>query len=152
MAFLPCFTLNSRILILGSFPSVMSRAQNFYYGNPRNRFWLTLAKIFGEDTPSSIEDKKSFLARHGIALWDVVKSCRTDSSLDKDITDYVVQDIPSLVDKLNIRLIVLNGSTASRLFKRHFPQYRNTVTLPSTSPANTRFDFGAWSEAFAPFL
>ena len=134
MAFLPCFTLNSRILILGSFPSVMSRAQNFYYGNPRNRFWFTLAKIFGEDTPSSIEDKKSFLSRHGIALWDVIAECEIIGASDAHIRSAVPNDFGIIFSACRVREVFTVGKLAEKLYEKFTG--RSAVCLPSPSPAN----------------
>lgn len=153
MAFPPFYTETSRLLILGSFPSVLSRKQNFYYGNPRNRFWNTLASLAGEAAPQSVPDKKDFLTRHDIALWDVVKECKIKGSLDADITDYTIQNIPELLNNApDIELIALNGGTAFRFFKRAFPQYDNVVALPSTSPANTRFDYAVWEQNIGRFF
>ena len=140
MAFPPFYTETSRLLILGSFPSVLSRKQK-------------LASLAGEAAPQSVPDKKDFLARHDIALWDVVKECKIKGSLDADITDYTIQNIPELLNNApDIELIALNGGTAFRFFKRAFPQYGNVVALPSTSPANTRFDYAVWKQNIGRFF
>ena len=153
MAFDPCYDASSRLLILGSFPSVISRKENFYYANPLNRFWRTLAALADEPVPTDVCGKKDFLFRHNIALWDVVKECRIKGSLDQNITDYTVQDIPSLLKKApEIELIALNGGTAYRFFKKAFPQYADVVRLPSTSPANTRFDAAEWEKSIGKFF
>lgn len=136
--FAPFYREDSAVLILGSFPSVKSREQGFYYGHPRNRFWEVLAKISGAATPQTIDEKKIFLAEHRFALWDVIDECDITGSSDNDIRSARPCDITKITSSAPIRLIALNGSLASRLFKRWFgssplPPH---VSLPSTSPAN----------------
>lgn len=153
MGFEPCFESDSRILILGSFPSVISRKELFYYANPLNRFWKTLAKLTGETLPESTADKKAFLSRHRIALWDVVTECDIRGSLDSNIKNYAVADVGKILNAAKIEAVFLNGQTAYRIFKKHFPSLSSlAVLLPSTSPANTRFDYAEWEKALSPYL
>ncbi len=153
MGFEPCFDCESRILILGSFPSVISRKALFYYANPLNRFWKTLESLTGEPPLKSVAEKKAFLSRHRIALWDVVTECDIRGSLDSNIKNYVVADINAVTEAAKIEAIFLNGQTAYRIFKKHFPSLLPfAVSLPSTSPANTRFDYAEWEKALSPYL
>ena len=153
MGFEPCFDCESRILILGSFPSVISRKALFYYANPLNRFWKTLESLTGEPPLKSVAEKKTFLSRHRIALWDVVTECDIRGSLDSNIKNYVVADINAVTEAAKIEAIFLNGQTAYRIFKKHFPSLLPfAVSLPSTSPANTRFDYAEWEKALSPYL
>lgn len=146
----PVFDEKSRILILGSFPSVKSRQISFYYGNPQNRFWKTLEKIFGEEIPPDTEGKRAFLLRRHIALWDVVKSCDVVGSSDASIENVTFADIPSVMERAKIERIFCNGTKAYDLFIENFPKYREmTQKLPSTSPANPRFRVEAWERALS---
>ena len=146
--FAPFFDGDSVLLILGSFPSVKSRQEGFYYGNPQNRFWKTVCGYFGEDAPASVEEKKDFLKRRHIALWDVVTACRIDGSKDHSIQNEVVADIPQLLANSQIQKIFCNGSKSFELLEREFPALVNMAQkLPSTSPANPRFTQKAWHQA-----
>ena len=143
--FAPVCDKNSKLLILGSFPSVKSRAEGFYYGNPQNRFWRTVCGFFGEEAPKTIEGKTDFLLRRGIALWDVIVSCEVVGSSDASIKDEVVADIPSLVEKSKISAILCNGTKSYSLLAEKFPELVHiTVKMPSTSPANPRFSIESW--------
>lgn len=145
MGFEPFFGPDSEILILGSFPSVISRRENFYYANPRNRFWSTLALLFGEETPKDVDEKKSLLKRRHIALWDIVAECDIRGSLDGNIKNYVVADLGKILSVANINRIFLNGQTAYKIFKKHYPELIPIATaLPSTSPANVSFRPNMW--------
>jgi len=110
--FLPFFDENSEILILGSFPSVISRETNFYYGNKQNRFWKILGEAFGEPAPETIGEKQALLKNHKIALWDVVTECEITGSLDSTIKNYKVADLQKVLDKANVKKIILNGGKA----------------------------------------
>ena len=146
--FEPVWDENSRLLVLGSFPSVKSRAQGFYYGNPQNRFWRTLAHFFGADEPKTPEARRSFVLEHGIALWDVVKSCSIVGSSDTSIADVELAELPELIKKSRIAAIFCNGGKSYDLLSKHFPYLLSmTRKLPSTSPANPRFTEGEWSKA-----
>lgn len=145
--FPPIYTSDSRLLILGSFPSVQSRRQAFYYGNPRNRFWQVLAEAFGEQLPQTVEQKIRLCTRHGIALWDVVAQCEVVGSSDSSIRNYVTVDLHRVLDRCNVRKILCNGQTAYRLTKGAYDGGIEIVPLPSTSPANVRFDKTLWLNA-----
>ncbi len=142
--FPPLYNKDSKILILGSFPSVKSREQKFFYGHPQNRFWKVVAAVFGCDVPETIEEKKRFLLENGIALWDVIASCEIEGSSDSSIRDVKVNDLSEIFAKANIRQIFVNGKTAEKYFKKYTKAQvgREAITLPSTSPANA-----AWSVA-----
>ena len=135
----PLFDKDSKILILGSFPSVKSREVCFYYGNKYNRFWKMLEGVYEEKIEDNIEAKKEFLYRHGIALFDVIKSCSIDASKDTSIKDVTPNDIGYLVDHSKIKKIILNGNKANELFRKYFDfKDLEVINLPSTSPANAR--------------
>ena len=139
--FEPICNENSRILILGSFPSVKSREQSFYYGHPQNRFWRILSGVFGEQTPVSIEEKKEFLLSHAIALFDVISSCEIEGSSDSSIKNATPNDIRSIVEGAQIEKIITNGKLAHKLYEKHIASTvaLPEVCLPSTSPANAAF-------------
>ena len=139
--FEPVFDENSRVLILGTFPSVKSREQNFYYGHPQNRFWKVLAGLTGEDVPETIEEKKIFLLRNHIAIWDVIASCDITGSSDSSIKNVVPVDLRRILEHSNIQQIFANGSTAKKLYEKYQKPVtgREIVGLPSTSPANAAF-------------
>ena len=146
--FRPYFAPDAEILILGSFPSVKSRETSFYYGHPRNRFWKVLAVFYGESAPTGVEERKAFVKSHGIALWDVVVSCEISGSADATIRDYAVADLKEVLDAAPIKKILVNGSTAMKIFSKNYPELLPVTTaLPSTSPANARFDVSAWEKA-----
>ena len=148
----PFYGADSKILILGSFPSVKSRESGFFYGHPQNRFWKTLACVFGAETPGTVVEKKAFLAANGIALWDVVRSCRIEGSADAKIRDVVPNDISQILREADIKQIFTNGKTAYSLYCRYILPHtgRNAVCLPSTSPANAAFGLdrlcAAWKD------
>lgn len=140
--FPPVYDENSRILILGSFPSVKSREQQFFYGHPRNRFWPLLAAIYQEATPETIEEKTAFLLRHRIALWDVIDCCEIAGSSDSSIRNAVPCDLKKIMDTAPIRMIYLNGGTAAKWYRKFWQKENwNYTQLPSTSPANAAWTF-----------
>ncbi len=142
--FQPLFNNDSRVLILGSFPSVKSRQTSFYYGNKSNRFWKTLAEAFGEAVPQSIDDKKSLCLAHGVALWDIVESCEIVGSLDADITNYRTVDLSRVLQNAPIKRILCNGATSFKITKSVYDGEIPVFKLCSTSPANVRFDKSEW--------
>ncbi len=148
--FPPVMDNGSRILILGSFPSVKSREEGFFYGHPRNRFWPMLAQIFGEKTPATIPEKQSLLLRHQLALWDVIASCRIEGSSDASIRDAVPVDIRRVLDTADIRRIICNGALAGKLYQRHLQPVTGieAAVLPSTSPANAAWDLPRLADAW----
>lgn len=134
----PVFDARSEILILGSFPSVRSRQQAFFYAHPQNRFWRILAALYGAPVPCSTEQKRVFLLQNRIALWDVIASCRIEGSSDSSIRDVRVNDISPILSAAPIRAIFANGKTAWSLYERYIRPCvgREAVCLPSSSPAN----------------
>ena len=151
--FAPVYDGESRVLILGSFPSVKSRAEGFYYGNPQNRFWRMLAAFFVEPLPQTVEEKQAFVLKHRIALWDMVASCEIVGSMDIAIKGERVVDVKSILRHAPIRKILCNGAKSFELFSAAHPALLSmAVKLPSTSPANPRYREEAWhaalSEAF----
>lgn len=139
--FPPLFDENSRTLILGSFPSVKSREQCFFYGHPQNRFWRLTAMLFDEEVPQSIEEKKRLILRHNLALWDVVHSCTITGSSDSSIKNVVANDLSPILNGSRVDRIFANGALAHKLYMKHiFPQTGiEAVKLPSTSPANAAY-------------
>lgn len=138
----PIYNKDSKILILGSFPSVKSREAGFFYGHPQNRFWKVTAAVFGAEVPATIEEKKAFLLENHIAVWDVIHSCDIVGSSDSSIRNVVANDLNVILECADIGQIYVNGKKAEELYKRYiFPQIkREAICLPSTSPANA-----AWS-------
>lgn len=139
--FEPVYDKNSRILILGSFPSVKSREQQFYYGHPQNRFWKVIATLTGTPIPETIDEKKKMLLENGIAIWDVIAECEIIGSSDSSIRNVVATDLRQILDCAQIQQIYANGNTAKKLFDK----YQKPICgweikgLPSTSPANAAF-------------
>lgn len=137
----PVFDENSGILILGSFPSVKSREQRFFYGHPQNRFWRVLAAVFGEEVPDSVDEKRAFLLRNRIAVWDVIKQCDITGSGDSTIKNVVPNDIGFILSKAEIQRIFCNGQTSYKLYRRYIEKKTGIAAqpLPSTSPANAQY-------------
>ena len=147
IGFEPIFDKNSRVLILGSFPSVKSREIDFYYGNKQNRFWKTVCSFFKEDIPQTSGDKKEFLFRQKIALWDMVTSCEIEGSADSAVKNAEVAYIPKLIDGSKIEKILLNGTLSYDLFVKNYANIQIPyIKMPSTSPANPRFIESIWWE------
>jgi len=132
----PVWDENSRILILGSFPSVKSRAGRFFYHHPQNRFWKVLSAVLEEPLPGTIEEKKAMLLRHRIALWDVIASCEITGSSDSSIRNVIPNDL-SLI-RAPIAAIFCNGQTSHKLYQKYLQPAtgQEATALPSTSPAN----------------
>ena len=140
--FPPVVGPGSHVLILGSFPSMRSREEGFFYGHPRNRFWPLLAALYGEDTPPDIPARRDLILRHGLALWDVIASCRIEGSSDATVRDAVPVDIRRVLEAADIRRVVCNGALSGRLYAQHLQMTvgLEAMVVPSTSPANA-----AWS-------
>jgi hypoxanthine-DNA glycosylase len=137
----PVWDKNSKVLILGSFPSVKSREQQFFYGHKQNRFWRVLSEILGCQVPQSIDEKKEMLLSHNIAVWDVIASCTITGSSDASIRDVVPNDFSRILKEADIRAIYANGAKAYELYKKYCVKITGieAVKLPSTSPANAAF-------------
>ena len=146
----PVYDENSRILILGSFPSVKSREQMFFYGHPQNRFWRLLSEIFEYPLPKTVEEKRSFLLSSQIALWDVISTCEITGSSDTSIKNVVPNDLSGILNCANIERIFLNGKTAEKYYNRFFRDIINieAICLPSTSPANAVYTFDKLVESW----
>lgn len=148
----PVYDEKSRILILGSFPSVKSREEGFFYGHPRNRFWKILAAVCNETEPVTIEEKKQFLLKNGIALYDVIEECEIVGSSDSSIRNVIPADLNPILEVSQISAVYTNGRLAGKLYRK----YQEPVTglpcveLPSSSSANAAFSLekltGIWQE------
>ena len=138
----PVFDGNSKILILGSFPSVKSREECFFYGHPQNRFWKVISKVFDMPEPQSIPEKRKLILSNSLALWDVIGSCEIVGSSDSSIKNAVPNDVMKIINQTSVKRIILNGKTAEKYYNRYLKKKIpiEAVTLPSTSPANA-----AWS-------
>lgn len=134
----PVWDCESKILILGSFPSVKSREQMFFYGHPRNRFWMVISTLLGIETPVTTEEKRAMLLNNRIALWDVISSCDIYGSSDSSIKNAVPNDIGFIIKNSKIERIFTNGATADKLYKKYILPATGieAVRLPPTSPAN----------------
>ena len=143
--FKPIFDKNSKILILGSFPSVISRKFGFYYTNPQNRFWRVLARILNDDVPESTDEKIKFLLFHHIAIYDAAISCEIDGSSDAKMSKIVPANLKPLFKEANIKQVYANGGKAYEICKKYLDDEilkatkNEVIKLPSTSPANAKF-------------
>lgn len=137
----PLYNGESKVLILGSFPSVKSREEEFFYAHPQNRFWKVIAAVFGEKVPCSIEEKKALILNHNLAVYDVIYSCEITGSSDSSVKNVVPSDLKPIIDNSKITKIFVNGRTAEKYYKKY--QLKSTgiecVVLPSTSPANASY-------------
>lgn len=147
----PVFDAGSRILILGSFPSVRSREQGFYYGHPQNRFWPVLSAVLDAPLPESVEEKRALLLSGHIALWDVIERCDIDGSADSTIRNARPNDLRLILATADIRRIYLNGGAAARYYGRYMERggLPESLCLPSTSPANAAWTLRRLIEAWS---
>ena len=147
----PFYDKDSKILILGSFPSVKSREQMFFYGHPQNRYWKVIASVFGDEVPLTIPAKKAFLKKHRIAMWDVIGSCDIIGSSDSSIENVTANDLLCIIGSSKIKRIFVNGKTAEKYYKKYTEQNTGikAVCLPSTSPANAAWSFERLKEAWS---
>jgi len=139
--FEPIYNMESKILILGTFPSVKSRETGFYYGHPQNRFWKVIASVYECEVPQTIEEKRHMLLNYNIAIWDVIESCDIIGSSDSSIQNVISNDLSTILDTSNIHRIYANGKTAAKLYEKYNKSAAeiSIITLPSTSPANATF-------------
>ncbi|BBF44007.1 G:T/U mismatch-specific uracil/thymine DNA-glycosylase [Lachnospiraceae bacterium KM106-2] len=146
----PIYDENSKILILGTFPSVKSREAKFFYSHPQNRFWKLLARLTESENPTTIEEKKKLLLDHHIALWDVIASCDVEGSADSSIKNVVPADISGILKEADIKMIFANGGKAYELYQKYiYPDsQREIVKLPSTSPANANYQMDRLVESW----
>lgn len=148
IGFAPVFDKESRVLILGSFPSVKSREVDFYYGHKQNRFWKMLCGYFGEGIPDTVEGKINFLKRRKIALWDMVISCEIIGSADSTVKNPVTANLHEVLDYAPIERILLNGTLSYQLFMDSYAGLKIPYEkMPSTSPANPRYSQDVWWNA-----
>lgn len=141
----PVYDKNSRVLILGSFPSVKSRQTEFYYGNKQNRFWRVISSFLKVPLPVTVQEKRDMLIKNNIALWDIVTECEIVGSSDATIKNFKVADLFCLLQNSKIGYIILNGYKAYSVFKANYGNINIPyIKLSSTSPANTRFDEKEW--------
>ena len=151
--FPPLYGPDSHILILGSFPSVKSREQRFFYGHPQNRFWKVIAAVYGEAVPQTIPEKRELILRHGLALWDSIASCDVTGSSDASIRNVRPNDLGVILDHCPIERILCNGRTSHDCYSRYIAPAtdREALCLPSTSPANAQWSLerltAAWRDA-----
>lgn len=152
--FPPVYDEASEILILGSFPSVKSREEHFFYGHPQNRFWRLLAELLGEPVPAAVGEKKRMLLEHHIALWDVIASCEIAGSSDSSIRQAVPNDVSSVIEKSRIREVFVNGAKAKQLYDKYLAQKTGLEArlLPSTSPANAAYSLERLKESWQAVL
>ena len=147
----PLYSGESRVLILGSFPSVKSREQNFFYGHPQNRFWKVISILFCEPEPLTIEDKKRLILNNKLALWDSIAGCEITGSSDSSIRNANANDISIILDNAQVRKIFTNGNKSHELYTKYIEPAvgREAICLPSTSPANAQWTLDrlidAWS-------
>ena len=134
----PIYNKDSKILLLGSFPSVKSRENDFYYGHPQNRYWKVLANILGVEVPQTPEEKTAMLLNNNIAIWDVIHSCSIIGSSDTSIKDVVVNDFSEILENSQVKAVFVNGGKAYELYHKYAEKETGikAVKLPSTSPAN----------------
>lgn len=137
----PCFTKESKILILGSFPSVKTREYGFFYGHPQNRFWRVMEILFNEELSNDIDERKDFLSRQKIALYDSIYQCDIIGSSDASIKNAQPSDLKEIIRGADIKEVFLNGSTSYKYYKKYHEKDlgHEGVKLPSTSPANARY-------------
>lgn len=152
--FPPLYDENSKVLILGSFPSVKSREEMFFYGHSQNRFWKVLAAVCNTDTPVTVEEKKKLLHKNNIALWDVIASCDITGSSDSSIKNVVANDLTVILKSADIKQIFVNGKTAEKYYNKYIRDTigREALCLPSTSPANAGWKLEKLIEAWRAIL
>ena len=150
----PLFCAESRVLILGSFPSIASREAKFFYGHPQNRFWRVMAALNGRPVPQTVEDKTALILENGFALWDSVASCTVTGSSDSSIRDVVPNDLSVILDHAPIEKILCNGAASLACYRRYIEPvtHRAASALPSTSPANAAWTLERLIEAWRVIL
>ena len=139
--FPPLYDENSKIQILGSFPSVKSREAMFFYGHPQNRFWRVIAALYGEEAPQNIDEKKRLILSHNLALWDSIQSCTITGSSDSSVKDVVPNDLFLIINNSKVDRVFCNGALSHKMYMKFIFPLTNikAVKLPSTSPANAAY-------------
>ena len=150
-SFAPVYDADSKVMILGTLPSVKSRENHFYYGHKQNRFWKVVADLCGEPVPETIEEKKAMLFRRGVAVYDVIEQCSIIGSSDSSIKDVVPADLGKIVGESQIQKVYTNGKTAGKLYKKYQDKEMNLPMeeLPSTSPANAAYSLEKLTEIWS---
>ena len=154
----PLYDEESKVLILGSFPSIKSREAEFFYGHPQNRYWKVMPYLLGEPLPETIEEKAAMMHKHHIAMWDVIGSCTITGSSDSSIQDVVPNNLSVILKAADIKAIFTNGGKATELYKKHIYPVTGipSIGMRSTSPANAAWSLDrlrdAWGDALAPYL
>ena len=150
----PTYDSHSRILILGSFPSVKSREMMYFYGHPQNRFWRVVAALYKEEVPMTVEERHAFLIRNRIAAWDSIHQCTIVGSSDSSIKDVIPNDLSPILNAAPIETIYCNGKTSWNMYHKYIEPAtkREAVCLPSTSPANAAWSLDKLIEAWSGIL
>ena len=150
----PTYAADSRVLILGSFPSVKSREMQYFYGHPQNRFWKVMAALFREPFPSTVEERRAFLLRNRIAAWDSIRQCTITGSSDASIRDVIPNDLSCILNTADIRQIFCNGRTSWNMYHKYIEPVTGipAVLLPSTSPANAACSLEKLIDAWSVIL
>ena len=150
----PLYGPDSRVLILGSFPSVKSRETEFFYGHPRNRFWTVIARLLERPVPQTVEEKRKLILEERLALWDTIGSCEIRGSSDASIRNVTPNDLSVILDSCDIKKIYCNGKTSHSLYERYIEPVTGikAVCLPSTSPANAAWSMEALTEEWRQIL
>ncbi len=146
----PVYDSRSRVLILGTIPSPKSREMGFFYGHPQNRFWGVMAELLGEEKPMTVEERRAFLLRNRIAVWDVLHSCDINGASDSSIKNPVVNDFSPIFETADIRQVFTTGKTGTKLYQKLTG--KESTYLPSTSPANCQVKWDALKEAYGVVL
>lgn len=150
----PLYDRDSRLLILGSFPSVKSREAKFFYGHPQNRFWPLLARLLSEEPPQTIEAKKRLALAHHVALWDSIASCTVVGSSDSSVRNVKPNDLSDVLRGSRVTHIACNGALSYTMYMRYLFSATGieAIRLPSTSPANAAFTMERLAEAWSVIL
>lgn len=150
----PLYDSQSKVLILGSLPSLKSREQNFFYGHPQNRYWPLIARLFGQKTPQTVEDKKALVLSHNMAMWDTIYSCDIIGSSDSSIRNAVPTDLSAIINNSCVKHIFCNGNTSGSYYRKYQEPLLGikAIVLPSTSPANAAWNFDRLFEAWKVIL
>ena len=146
----PVYDEHSARLILGSFPSVLSRRTDFFYGHPQNRFWKVLAKVFDCKVPVTVAEKRQLVLSHHLALFDVIASCEIAGSADSAIKNVVPSHLSPILNNSKITEIFVNGKTAEKYYNKYLRSETgiDCICLPSTSPANAAFSLDKLVESW----
>ena len=158
-AFPPLVGENPDILVLGTFPSPLSRERGEYYGNPRNMFWRIICDVFANGVyAADYGDRKNIIYSRGVAVWDVIERCRVEGALDKNIKDPAFNhSLPDFIRTHGIKKVLFNGRMAHTFYMRGIGTADGDAvmfeTLPSTSPANAGMRYeeklSAWKTALS---